>query len=61
MGTVFSNVIVACLTCLEGGFGDGVDLAAGDFAPGVNFNERILEPLHGHIDVVLYSYIPTVL
>lgn len=35
MGTVLSNVIVAFLVYLEGGFGDGVDLAAaaavGDF------------------------------
>lgn len=45
MGTTFCNVIVACLTCLEDGFGDGVDLQATDCAPAVSFNARVLEPL----------------
>ncbi|KAK7888448.1 hypothetical protein LTR67_008794 [Exophiala xenobiotica] len=45
MGTTFCNVVVACLTCLEGGFGDGVDLQATDCAPAVSYNARVLEPL----------------
>jgi serine/threonine protein kinase len=45
LGTAFSKLVVSCLTCLEGGFGDSEGFEQNKIAEGVSFNAKVLEPL----------------
>ncbi|KAI9809269.1 MAG: hypothetical protein M1825_002560 [Sarcosagium campestre] len=46
IGLAFTKVVIACLTCLEGGFGELTEFESGrEMAAGVKFNDFVLQPL----------------
>ena len=46
MGTAFTDLVVSCLTCLEGGFGGDLDLFEGDpTKAAVVYKDAVLQPL----------------
>jgi hypothetical protein len=43
MGSVFSRLIVACLTCLEGGMGDTRDFQSDSNVAAIRFHELVMQ------------------
>jgi hypothetical protein len=42
MGFGYANLVTACITCLEGGFGDSLTFDGSSITAGVAFNDLIL-------------------
>lgn len=45
MGLAYTDLVVSCLRCLEGGFGDGIEFEDNKIVVGVNFRDLVLQPL----------------
>ncbi|MCJ1225626.1 hypothetical protein MMC12_002275 [Toensbergia leucococca] len=45
MGMAFAEMVISCLTCLEGGFGDVGEFEENKIAIGLKFDEMIIQPL----------------
>ncbi|MCJ1454465.1 hypothetical protein MMC28_004818 [Mycoblastus sanguinarius] len=45
MGIAYTDLVISCLTCLEGGFGDAKEFEENQIAVGVKFKDLVLQPL----------------
>ena len=53
MGFGFTRIVTSCLSCLEGGFGDAKIFEENNKeAIGVNFNEKVLQPLSAWVNLM---------